>query len=154
MIDEHTGLCLSNLTFLSQDSRCFSFDDRANGYGRGEGVSVIVLKRLSDALEDGDTIRAVLRSTGSNQDGRTPGITQPSEAAQELLIRQTYQKAKLDMGLTGYVEAHGTGTMVSRFVSNLPRLVLNHIQLGDPIEANAIGEAFRGTHSEKDPIFM
>lgn len=84
--------------FFSKDSRSYSFDHRANGYGRGEGVGVIVLKRLSDALKDGDTIRAVVRSTASNQDGRTPGITQPSSDAQEKLIKYTYQKAGLEMG--------------------------------------------------------
>ncbi len=107
------SLPLSNMNFISPDSRCFSFDDRANGYGRGEGVGVLVLKRLTDALNDGDTIRAVVRSTGSNQDGRTPGITQPSRDAQERLIRETYEKAGLDMQTTRYVEAHGTGTVVS-----------------------------------------
>ena len=101
------------MNFISHDSRCFSFDDRANGYGRGEGVGVLVLKRLTDALNHGDTIRAVVRSTGSNQDGRTPGITQPSSDAQERLIRNTYGKAGLDMQTTRYVEAHGTGTAVS-----------------------------------------
>lgn len=64
---------LNNQNFLSPDGRCFSFDHRANGYARGEGIAVIVLKRLSDALSDNDTVRAVIRGTGSNQDGRTPG---------------------------------------------------------------------------------
>ena len=104
---------LSNMNFISHGSRSFSFDHRSNGYGRGEGVGVIVLKRLTDALRDGDTIRAVVRSTGSNQDGRTPGITQPSQDAQEDLINDTYTKAGLDMQTTRYVEAHGTGTSVS-----------------------------------------
>ena len=104
---------LSNMSFISHDSRSFSFDHRGNGYGRGEGFGVIVLKRLTDALRDGDTIRAVVRSTGSNQDGRTPGITQPSRDAQEDLITDTYAKAGLDMQTTRYVEAHGTGTAVS-----------------------------------------
>ena len=106
-------MMLSNMNFISHDSRSFSFDHRGNGYGRGEGVGVIVLKRLTDALRDGDTIRAVVRSTGSNQDGRTPGITQPSRDAQELLMKETYAKASIDMKSTRYVEAHGTGTAVS-----------------------------------------
>ena len=104
---------LSNMKFISPDSRSFSFDHRGNGYGRGEGFGIIVLKRLTDALRDGDTIRAVVRSTGSNQDGRTPGITQPSGDAQEALIAETYTKAGLNMRTTRYVEAHGTGTSVS-----------------------------------------
>ena len=103
---------LSNMNFISHDSRSFSFDERANGYGRGEGLGVIVLKRLTDALANGDTIRAVVRSTASNQDGHTPGITQPSTQAQENLIKETYVKSGLDMSKTRYVEAHGTGTAV------------------------------------------
>ncbi len=103
------------MSFLSRDSRCYSFDARANGYGRGEGVGVVVLKRLGDAISDGDTIRAIVRATGSNQDGHTPGITQPSEQAQLRLIRETYEKAGLKRELTRYVEAHGTGTQVGLF---------------------------------------
>ncbi|KAL9032217.1 MAG: hypothetical protein Q9180_006624 [Flavoplaca navasiana] len=131
------SLPLSNMNFLSHDSRCFSFDHRANGYGRGEGFGVVVIKRLSDAIRDGDTIRAVVRSTGSNQDGRTPGITQPSMEAQLSLIRRTYAKAGLDMGPTRYVEAHGTGT-----------------RIGDPVEAEAIGKAFGKYRSQIDPLFI
>lgn len=103
------------MNFVSHDSRCYSFDARANGYGRGEGVGVVVLKRLGDAISDGDTIRAIVRATGSNQDGRTPGITQPSEEAQLRLIKETYDKAGLKRELTRYVEAHGTGTQVSLY---------------------------------------
>ena len=105
-------MSLSRMGFLSKDSKCFSFDSRANGYGRGEGFGVLIIKRLSDALLANDTIRAVIRATGSNQDGRTPGITQPSQVAQENLIRETYRKAALDMSVTRFVEAHGTGTLV------------------------------------------
>ena len=64
-------MALANMGFLSPDGRCYSFDERANGYARGEGFAVIVIKPLSDAIQDGDTIRAVIRGTGSNQDGRT-----------------------------------------------------------------------------------
>ena len=128
---------LSNMGFLSPDSRCFSFDHRANGYARGEGFGVVVIKRLSDAIHDGNVIRAVIRSTGSNQDGHTPGITQPDRDAQERLIRETYAKAGLSMKSTRFFEAHGTGT-----------------SLGDPIEANALGEAFRKQRSAEDPLYM
>jgi acyl transferase domain-containing protein len=93
--------------FLSPDSLCYSFDHRANGYARGEGFSFVVLKRVSDAVRDNDTIRAVIRSTGSNQDGHTPGITQPSRDSQERLIRETYEKAGLSMTPTRFFEAHG-----------------------------------------------
>lgn len=98
---------MTNMNFLSPDSLSYSFDHRANGYARGEGVIVVVLKTLSDAVRDGDMIRAVIRATGSNQDGRTPGITQPSSAAQEQLIRKVYKNCHLELGLTRYVEAHG-----------------------------------------------
>ncbi|KAI1389501.1 putative polyketide synthase [Hypoxylon trugodes] len=128
---------LSNISFLSPDSRCYSFDHRANGYARGEGIAVVILKRLSDAIRDGNTIRAVIRATGSNEDGRTSNITQPSSEAQEQLIRATYKRAKLSMAHTRYVEAHGTGTAT-----------------GDPREANAIGLSFREHRSQLDPVYI
>lgn len=109
---------LDNLGMLSKDSRSFSFDHRANGYGRGEGFGVLVIKPLRNAIADRDTIRAVIRSSYSNQDGRTPGLTQPSKEAQERLIRHTYNKAMLDMGATRYFEAHGTGK-TSKLVRSL-----------------------------------
>lgn len=128
---------MSNINFLSPDSRCHSFDHRANGYARGEGIGVVILKRLSDAIRDGNTIRAVIRATGSNEDGKTPGITQPSRQAQERLIRETYQKAGLSMAHTRFFEAHGTGTPI-----------------GDPREAQAIGSAFQKYRSVQDPIYV
>ncbi|KAJ0278593.1 hypothetical protein COL940_007175 [Colletotrichum noveboracense] len=117
---------LSNAGFLSPDGRSYSFDRKANGYARGEGYAFVLLKPLEAALRDGDTIRAVIRATGVNQDGRTPSITQPSAAAQVELIKKTYEIAGLSLSETEYVEAHGTGTPV-----------------GDPIEASAIGQVFR-----------
>lgn len=107
ILSPEAPLLLSNMNFLSPDSRCYSFDSRANGYARGEGVIVVVLKRFADAIKDNDTIRAVIRGTASNQDGHTPGITQPSFAAQEELIRQLYQECGLGFEDTRYVEAHG-----------------------------------------------
>ena len=98
---------LSNLGFLSPDGKCWTFDHRANGYARGEGFTAIVLKPLSAAIRDGDMIRAVVRATGSNQDGQTASLTQPSPRAQEELIRHVYQKANLSFDNTRYVEAHG-----------------------------------------------
>jgi acyl transferase domain-containing protein len=121
---------------MSPDSTCYSFDERANGYSRSEGFGVILLKRLSQAISDGDTIRALIRSTGCNQDGHTPGITQPSQAAQERLTRETYQRAGLDLSVTRYFEAHGTGTV-----------------LGDPTEACAISNAFT-VRTTEDPIYV
>jgi acyl transferase domain-containing protein len=128
---------MSNISFLSPDSKCHSFDHRGNGYARGEGVGVMILKRVSDAVRDGNTIRAVIRATGSNEDGKTPGITQPSREAQECLIKETYRRAGLSMAPTRFFEAHGTGTPI-----------------GDPREAQAIGSAFRDSRSAQDPLYV
>ena len=137
ILDPDTVMIMSDNGFLSPDGRSFSFDARANGYGRGEGSGVVVIKRLSDAIHDGDTIRAVIRATGSNHDGFTPGIAQPDFASQKDLIQETYRKAGLRMSETRYFEAHGTGTPV-----------------GDPIEARAIGEAFDGNITPDKPLIV
>ncbi|MFC9057721.1 type I polyketide synthase [Streptomyces sp. NPDC057074] len=105
----------------SPDGRSKSFDAAADGYGRGEGAGVIVLKRLSDARRDGDRVLAVIRGSGIHQDGRTNGIMAPSQEAQEHLLRRTYDAAGIDPATVDYVEAHGTGT-----------------RMGDPIEAGAM----------------
>ncbi|ETS74933.1 hypothetical protein PFICI_13417 [Pestalotiopsis fici W106-1] len=128
---------LSNMDFLSPDGRCHSFDHRANGYARGEGIGVVILSRLSRALANQYTIRAIIRSTGSNEDGRTPSITYPSRTAQERLITETYSKARLSMKYTRFFEAHGTGTAV-----------------GDPLEAEAIGSVFRKYRSVEEPLYV
>ena len=99
-------LFASNQGFLSGDGRCKSFDARADGYGRGEGCAVLALKRVEDAIRDGDHIRAVIRGTAVNQDGKTKGITLPSASAQADLIRSTYLSAGLPMNETAYFEAH------------------------------------------------
>lgn len=103
---------LSAMHMLSPDGVSHTFDDRANGYGRGEAVGAILVKPLSQALADGDTIRAVIRGTGANQDGKTPGITMPSSKAQADLIKKTYAAAGLPLANTSYFEAHGTGTKI------------------------------------------
>jgi acyl transferase domain-containing protein len=118
-------MTLSNMGFLSPDGKCYSFDSRGNGYARGEGFGVLVVKLLADAIRDGDMIRAVVRSSGTNQNGRNRSITQTSKADQVSLIKHVYEKAGLDLNATRFVEAHGTGTA-----------------LGDPTEASAIGEVF------------
>lgn len=128
---------LSKLNFLSPDSECYSFDARANGYSRSEGVGVLVLKRLSKALENNDTIRAVIRSTSANQDGRTPSISQPSSSAQAALIRKAYEQAGLSLSSTDYFEAHGTGTPI-----------------GDPIEAQGIASAFSDYRTLEHPLII
>lgn len=122
--------------FLSADGKSYSFDHRASGYSRGEGVGTIILKRLSTALRDGDTIRAVCLASGLNQDGRTPGITLPSGPAQEQMIREVYRRGGLDIGKTAYVEAHATGTAA-----------------GDPIEARAIANTF-ATADRESPLIV
>src|SRR5699024_8927469 len=103
--------------FLSPDSRCYTYDSRANGYSRGEGITALVLKPLEAAINDNDTIRAVIRGSATNQDGRTSGIMMPSRMAQEEQIRTAYRNAGCDFSETAYFESHGTGT-----------------QAGDPIE--------------------
>ncbi len=85
---------------LNGDGRTFAFDTRGSGYGRGEGVTAIVLKRLDDALAAGDNIRAVIANTAINQDGKTNGITLPSAIAKETLIRSVYRAVGLDPGET------------------------------------------------------
>lgn len=123
--------------FLSPDGRCYTFDDRANGYARGEGVGCILLKPLHDALRDGDTVRAVIRNTGVNQDGRTSGITLPSRQAQETLIQNVYDKAGLSPLDTSYVECHGTGTPA-----------------GDPLETAAISRVFGLGRPHEKPLHI
>lgn len=127
---------LGNMGFLSPDGVSHSFDSRAKGYGRGEGVAALILKPVRNALRDGDTIRAVIRNTCTNQNGLTP-LAVPSKQLQQRLIQKTYHEAGLDMSRTKYVEAHGTGTAV-----------------GDPLEAMAIGETFGPGRSSDDPIVM
>ncbi|WP_338848936.1 amino acid adenylation domain-containing protein [Massilia sp. W12] len=109
--------------FLSPEGLSRTYDSAANGYVRSEGVGVVALKRLSDALRDGDRIHAVIIGSGVNQDGRTNGITVPSGEAQQRLIRQVCAQAGVTPGSLQYIEAHGTSTPV-----------------GDPIEANALGQ--------------
>ncbi|KAI0515152.1 hypothetical protein F5B22DRAFT_647032 [Xylaria bambusicola] len=126
----------SALHMLSPSGKCHMWDTRADGYARGEGFAVLLVKRLSHAIRDGDKIEAVIRATGSNADGRTAGITIPNPQAQAALIRSTYKKAGLDpknpSDRCQYFEAHGTGT-----------------KAGDPREAAAIHEAFFGNSEPK-----
>lgn len=132
-----SAISLSALKFISPESKCHSFDASGNGYAKGEGFGVLVLKRVEDALADGDVIRAVVRATATNQDGRTPGISHPSQAAQERLIRTAYESAGLGLQDTRLFEAHGPGTT-----------------LGDPMEAAAIREVFGSYRSLGDPMYL
>jgi acyl transferase domain-containing protein len=142
------------MNFLSPDSLCYSFDHRSNGYSRGEGFGVVVIKTLASALENGDTIRAVIRSTGSNQDGHTPGITQPSSEAQESLIKETYRKAGLSMRTTMFFESHGKPNYSHEHDLSLTLLVGTGTPVGDPIEANSIGRAFKSDRRPDEPLYM
>ncbi len=107
---------------LSPDGRSFTFDARANGYVRGEGGAFVVLKPLSAAVADGDPVYCVLHGSAMNNDGTTEGLTVPSPAGQQDVLRQAYQRAEVSAEQVQYVELHGTGT-----------------KLGDPIEAAALG---------------
>ncbi|MES9941410.1 MAG: type I polyketide synthase [Candidatus Thiodiazotropha sp. 6PLUC2] len=108
--------------FLSRDGRSKSFDSRADGYARGEGAGMVLIKPLSSAQRDGDHIYSLIRATGVNQDGRTDGITVPNPESQENLIRDVYTKSGVPFKDVRYVEAHGTGTTV-----------------GDTVEAGVLG---------------
>jgi acyl transferase domain-containing protein len=110
---------------LNDDGKSYSFDERGDGYGRGEGIATLVLKRLDDAIADGDPIRAIIRNSGVNHDGKTNGISYPSPEAQQELAELVYAEAGLDPRETEYVEAHGTGT-----------------QAGDKVEMTAIRKVF------------
>jgi acyl transferase domain-containing protein len=100
------ALTLANLHMLSMDGLSRSFAEGTTGYGRGEGIASLILKRVDDALRDGDTIRAVIRGSGVNQDGHTKGITVPNSEAQADLIEAVYSSAGLDPLTTGFFEAH------------------------------------------------
>ncbi|AOX01783.1 short-chain dehydrogenase [Moorena producens PAL-8-15-08-1] len=120
---------------LSADGRCKTFDAAADGYGRGEGCGIVVLKRLSDAIADADNILALIRGSAINHDGASSGLTVPNKKAQQLLIHQALDNAKVDPKDVSYIEAHGTGT-----------------SLGDPIEVGALGEFFGKNRPDNQPL--
>ena len=125
LVQPEVTIGFSKASMLSPDGRCKSFDSRANGYVRGEGAGVVILKPLARALADGDPIYAVIRATAVNQDGRTAGISLPNQASQEANIVDALRLADIRPETVQYVEAHGTGTPV-----------------GDPIEAAALGMVY------------
>ncbi|MCX8131319.1 MAG: SDR family NAD(P)-dependent oxidoreductase, partial [Clostridia bacterium] len=125
-LDHTTLVTLSDIEMISPTGRCLTFDERADGTIMSEGVGMVVLKRLCDAVADGDHIYGVIAGSGMNQDGASNGITAPNGLAQERLITDTYKKYGINPEEITYVEAHGTGT-----------------KLGDPVEANALIRAFR-----------
>ncbi|MEU7107939.1 SDR family NAD(P)-dependent oxidoreductase [Streptomyces sp. NPDC046215] len=124
LIGPHEFVGFSKAAMLSPTGRCRAFSAAADGFVRAEGGAVLVLRPLADALAAGDRIHAVIAATGTNSDGRTPGLAQPSARAQAALLREVYRSAALDAGDLLYVEAHGTGTAV-----------------GDPLECEAIADA-------------
>ncbi|KAJ5710181.1 lovastatin nonaketide synthase [Penicillium malachiteum] len=131
----------SKLSMLSPNGRSRMWDKDVDGYARGEGIAAVVLKPLSAAIRDNDNIECIVRATGVNQDGRTPGITMPSGTAQAALIRDTYRRAGLDIekpeDRPQFFHAHGTGTAA-----------------GDPEEAQAISAAFYSKHDVHDKLYV
>ena len=125
ILDPSPMIGLSRARMLAADGMSKAFDDAANGYGRGEGVGIVLLKRLSDAERDNDRILAVILGSATNQDGASKGLTVPNGDAQEASIRAALADARVAPGAVNYIEAHGTGTPV-----------------GDPIEVTAIGNVF------------
>ncbi|PLV53059.1 hypothetical protein X011_08275, partial [Mycobacterium tuberculosis variant microti OV254] len=122
---------------LSPTGRCRAFDAAADGFVRGEGAGVVVLKRLTDAQRDGDRVLAVICGSAVNQDGRSNGLMAPNPAAQMAVLRAAYANAGMQPGMVDYVETHGTGTL-----------------LGDPIEARALGTVLGRGRPEDSPLLI
>ncbi|HEY0068878.1 MAG TPA: beta-ketoacyl synthase N-terminal-like domain-containing protein, partial [Chloroflexia bacterium] len=135
MLSPEVTMSFCKARMMAPDGRCKTFDSAADGYVRGEGCGIVVLKRLSDALRDEDNILAVVRGSAVNQDGRTSGLTAPSSLAQQSVIRQALANAQVEPDQVSYIEAHGTGTL-----------------LGDPIEARALGELFGATRHKDQAL--
>ena len=132
-----TMITFSHAHMLAPDGQCKTFDAAADGYVRGEGCGVIVIKRLEDAIRDGDQIRAVIRGSAINQDGASGGLTVPNGVAQQRVIADALKRADVEPSDVGYLEAHGTGT-----------------SLGDPIEAQAAGAAYGIGRDPSQPLLI
>ncbi|MEU3409448.1 beta-ketoacyl synthase N-terminal-like domain-containing protein [Streptomyces sp. NPDC006670] len=128
---------LSHAQMLAPDGHCKTFDESADGYARAEGCGALVLKRLSDALADGDRVLALVRGTAIGQDGESAGLSAPNGTAQEAVMRAALANARLEPGDIQYVEAHGTGT-----------------PLGDPIEMGSVNGVFGASHDREDPLVI
>ncbi len=124
ILSPDTTIALSKAKMMAPDGRCKAFDAGADGFVRSEGCGVVVLKRLADAVADGDQVLAVVRGSAINQDGRSNGLTAPNGPAQVAVITAALADAHVEPAQVGYVETHGTGT-----------------SLGDPIEVQALAEA-------------
>jgi hypothetical protein len=128
---------------MNPEGQCFAFDSRGVGYGRGEGVGTVILKRLSHAIEDGDPVHAVILNSALNQDGKTAGITLPNPNAQAALIKHVYESAKIDPAKTLYVEAHGTVSPPS--TANLGTRLTDNFE---------IQRAPKQVNTQNSPIFL
>jgi len=136
VLSPHLAISFSQFPeMLAADGRCKAFDASANGFVRSEGCGIVVLKRLEDALRDGDPIHAVIRGSAANQDGRSSGLTAPSGAAQQIVLRRALENAGVAPERVAYIETHGTGT-----------------KLGDPIEVEAIAEVYG--RREGHPLYL
>lgn len=135
-LSPRAGITESQAMMLAEDGLCKTFDDKADGIGRGDGVGLVVLKRLSDALQAGDPICAVIKGSAANHDGRSSGLTVPSERAQEAVLKAALADAALTPSQVGYIEAHGTGT-----------------SLGDPIEVSALTSVL-SERSDANPLYI
>jgi polyketide synthase PksN len=130
IVNPDAHISFSKAGMLCEDGRCKTFSDQANGYVRGEGVGMLLLKRLSAAERDGDHIYAIVRGTAENHGGRANSLTAPNPNAQAELIKTAFREAGIDPRTVGYMEAHGTGT-----------------PLGDPVEVNGLKMAFRDLYA-------
>src|SRR4051812_411957 len=137
ILTPETTIAFSKARMLSPEGVCRPFDSRANGYVRGEGCGIVLLKRLADAERDGDNILAIVRATSVNQDGRTSGISAPNSQSQMACIRQALKQASFSPEDIDYIEAHGTGT-----------------PLGDPIEMMALTQIFAGDGEQSRPVYV
>ncbi|SNT43230.1 type I polyketide synthase [Rhodococcoides kyotonense] len=137
MIRPETFVSMCKGRFLAFDGRSKSFDATADGYGRGEGAGMVLLRPLADALRDGDRIYSVIRGSGVNQDGRTIAIPVPNPVSQRSLAERVCAEAGIDPSQVGYVEAHGTGTAV-----------------GDPLEIEALGGAYGSVAGRTTPLVV
>ncbi|RXJ94833.1 hypothetical protein CRV00_05740 [Malaciobacter molluscorum] len=137
LISPHPMVALSQIKALSLSNRCSVFDSSADGYVRGEGYGLVVLKRLNDAIEDKDNIIAVIRGSLANHDGASNGLTAPNGLAQEKLLEKTLNFSGIDSSDINYIETHGTGTL-----------------FGDPIEVNSIINIYGKNRSKDNPLFL
>ncbi|MDD2760296.1 MAG: aminotransferase class III-fold pyridoxal phosphate-dependent enzyme [Methylomonas sp.] len=138
LVSPANSIAFSSAHMLSADGRCKTFAASADGYGRGEGCGVVILKRLQTAIDDKDTVLAVIRGSAVNQDGASGGLTVPNGVSQQVVVKQALANAGIEPRQVSYIEAHGTGT-----------------RLGDPIEINALAEVFgKQAEARQTPLWV